>query len=171
MLRAGTAQMHEEIVFITVDHKVHNEENESRMQHRHAVVVKDFCSHRIQSVPMKNKTAQETMQSFQKIVPQDERPGIIHTDNSLEQANSIPIRNQRNCRKRRSRRQRMYFSFSGPVGSWQKMAGRSCEMLLLFAKHTRQTGRQKVPVEGRFGNPFVGPVIPCLAEIVFYQIF
>ena len=94
---------------ITADRKVHYEENESRMQHRHAVVVKDLCSHRNQTNPMKNKTAQETIQSFEKIVPQDERSGIIHTENSLEQVSSIPIRDQRNCRKRRSWRPRRYF--------------------------------------------------------------
>ena len=66
MLRAGTAQMHEEIVFITADHKVQNEENESRMQHRHAVVVKDLYSHRIQSYPIEEQNCARDDAKFPK---------------------------------------------------------------------------------------------------------
>ena len=38
----------------------------------------------MQSYPMKGKTAQDTMKSVPKFVPQDQKPGLIHTENSLE---------------------------------------------------------------------------------------
>ena len=42
---------------------------------------------------------------------------------------------------------------------------RSDGMLLSFAKHTRQTGRQKVTVRPRFGTSFDCPNVPFGAEI------
>ena len=69
---------------ITAYHKVHSEENESRLWHRHAVVVQDLNSVWVQSYPPKNTTVQEMMDSLQKFVRPVLKSGIIHTDNSLE---------------------------------------------------------------------------------------
>ena len=84
--------MHEETVFTcrtnfggarTANHNVLNEENESRLQHRCAVVVQIFSLIEVKATPYEKKKAeQETMKSFQKHVPPDQKPGI-HTDNSL----------------------------------------------------------------------------------------
>ena len=54
----------------TADHKIVDEENESRMQHRHAVVVQDIDSFWIQCHTAKNKTLQETMNIMQKLFRQ-----------------------------------------------------------------------------------------------------
>ena len=68
---------------ITANHKVLNEENESRLQRRCALREQDLYSYWIQSYPTENNTAQEAMKSLQKFVPPDHKPGIIQTDNSL----------------------------------------------------------------------------------------
>ena len=44
---------------MTVDHKVFNEEGESRYNHRYAVVVQDLATQWIQSYPCKRKSSQE----------------------------------------------------------------------------------------------------------------
>ena len=70
---------------ITADHKFLSEENESRLQQHYTVVVQDLYFCWIQSYPTKkNKTAQETTKSLQQFGQPDQKPGIIHTDNSLE---------------------------------------------------------------------------------------
>ena len=94
------------------DQKVLSEETESRLQHRHAVVVQDLYSFWLQSYPTKKKkTAQEAMKCLQLFVPPDQKPGNIHPSNSLEfiracESKPIPIRNQRDCRTRSPRARR-----------------------------------------------------------------
>ena len=68
----------------TADHKVPSKENESRLQHRHAVMVHELYSRLIQSFLTKNKIAQDTMKRLQKFVQLDQIPSIIRTDNSLD---------------------------------------------------------------------------------------
>ena len=84
--RTGTAVPRAEKLgdLITADHKVLNEEVESRNNHRHAVVVQDLATPWIQSYPWKTKTSQETEKSLRKIHEPSEKPKVIHTDNSLE---------------------------------------------------------------------------------------
>ena len=65
------------------DHSLLSEENESRLQHRHAVVVHDLCSYWICCVPTQNKTAQKTMKRLQKFVQADQKPGILFIQISL----------------------------------------------------------------------------------------
>ena len=48
----------------TADHKVLNEEQESGLHHRCAVVVQDLATQCIQSCPCKTKSAQETQRSL-----------------------------------------------------------------------------------------------------------
>ena len=69
---------------ITADHKVLNEEQESRLPHRYAVVVQDLATQWIQSYPCKTKSAEETQRSLRKILPPEENPRSLETDNSLE---------------------------------------------------------------------------------------
>ena len=69
---------------ITADHKVLNEEGESRNNHRYAVVVQDLTTQWIQSYPCKTKTSQETEKSLRKFLEPSEKPKVIYTDNSLE---------------------------------------------------------------------------------------
>ena len=55
----------------SADHKVLNEVKESSLNHRYAAVVKDLAFHWIQSCPYRNKTAQDTMSSFQRLLRQE----------------------------------------------------------------------------------------------------
>ena len=69
---------------ITADHKVLNEEGESRNNHRYAVVVQDLATQRIQSDPCRTNTSQQTEKSSRKFFGSSEKPKVIYTDNSLE---------------------------------------------------------------------------------------
>ena len=51
---------------MTVDHKVFNEEGESRNNHRYAVVTRDLATQWVQSCPCKTKTSQETEKCSKK---------------------------------------------------------------------------------------------------------
>ena len=52
---------------IKADHKILNEEGESRNNHRYAVVVQDLATQWIQSYPCKTKTSQETEKEFTNV--------------------------------------------------------------------------------------------------------
>ena len=69
---------------ITADHKVLNEEGESRNNHRYAVVVQDLAAQWVQSYPCKTKTSRETERSSRKFLEPSDKPKVIYTDNSLE---------------------------------------------------------------------------------------
>ena len=139
---------------IEADHKVLNEENESRLQRRCAVREQDLYSYWIQSYPTENKTAQETMKSLQKFVPPDHKPSIIQTDNSLFfvlRKSSVGITTSQPhteqaeiavCREKG----RYLCSFCSVCQVFQKSGEMTNAKLLIFTKHTRQTGRQKVAV-------------------------
>ena len=73
---------------ITADHKVLNEEGESRNNHRYAVVVQDFATQRIQSNQCKTKTSQETEKSLRTFFEPSQKPKVICTDKTLEFAKS-----------------------------------------------------------------------------------
>ena len=59
---------------ITADHKVLNEEGESRNNHRYAVVVQHLATQWIQSYPCKTKTSQETEKSLRKFREPSQKP-------------------------------------------------------------------------------------------------
>ena len=70
---------------ITAEHKVLNEDGESRNNHRYAVVVQELAT------PMdsilsraKQKTSQDTEKSLRKFLEPPEKPKVIYNDNSLE---------------------------------------------------------------------------------------
>ena len=69
---------------ITADHNVLNEEDTSRNNHWHTVVVHDLATQWIQSYPCKTKTCQETEKSLRKFLEPSQKPKVIDTDNSLE---------------------------------------------------------------------------------------
>ena len=68
---------------ITADHKVLNEEGESRNNHRYAVVVQDHATPWIHSYPCRTKTSQGT-ESLRKFLEPSQKPKVSYTDNSLE---------------------------------------------------------------------------------------
>ena len=69
---------------ITADHKIPNEEGESRNNHRHAVVVQGLATQWIQSYSCGTKTSHETEKSVRKILEPSQKPKVIYTDNSFE---------------------------------------------------------------------------------------
>ena len=69
---------------ITADHKVLNEECESRNNHWYAVVVQDLATQWIQSYPCKTETSRETQRSLQTFLEPNRKPKVIYIDNSLE---------------------------------------------------------------------------------------
>ena len=69
---------------ITADRKILNEEGESQLQCRYAVVLQDLASQWLQSYPCATKTSQETMTSLRKFLEPEEDPKVAHTDNSSE---------------------------------------------------------------------------------------
>ena len=68
----------------TADHKVLNEEGESRNNHWYDVVVQDLATQWIQSNPCKTKTSQETEKSLRKFIKPSRKPKVVLTDNALE---------------------------------------------------------------------------------------
>ena len=143
----------------TADHQVLSDGNESRFQHRFALVEQDPCTHCIHSYPTKNQTAPETMKCLQKFVPPDQKPGLIQSDNSLalirlcilvlesRQVDLIPIRNQWNCAKH---------------GPWTK---KKVPLLFCFSPVSQdKLADRKSPHERRYGTPFDGPVMPLWTD-------
>ena len=76
---------------ITGDHKVLNEEGESRDNHWCAVIVQDLATQWIQSYPCKTKTSQETERSLRKFLEPSQKPKVIYTDNSLKFGKSCEV--------------------------------------------------------------------------------
>ena len=64
------------------DHKVLNEDGESRNNHWYAVVAQDLATQWMQSYPCKTKTSQETEESSRKFLEASQKPKVIHTDYS-----------------------------------------------------------------------------------------
>ena len=62
---------------ITDDHKVHNEDGESRNNHRYVVVVQDLATRWIQSYPCETKTPQKTEKSLRKSVETSEKQKLF----------------------------------------------------------------------------------------------
>ena len=69
---------------IGADHKVLDDEGESRNNHRHGVVVQNLATQRIQSYPCRTKTSLETEKSLRQFLEPLAKPKVIYTDNSLE---------------------------------------------------------------------------------------
>ena len=68
----------------SADHKILNEETESRFQHRYSVVVQDLAIQWIRSCPCKSKSAKETMSSLRRFPLPEQHPIVIFSENSLE---------------------------------------------------------------------------------------
>ena len=69
---------------MTADHKVLNEEGESRDNHQYVVVVQDLATQWIQSYPCKTKSSRETGKSLSKFLEPSQAPNAVQTDNSME---------------------------------------------------------------------------------------
>ena len=65
---------------VKADHKVLNEEDESRNNFRYAVVVQDLATQWIQSYPCRTKTSQKT----EKFLEPSHKPQVVYVDKSME---------------------------------------------------------------------------------------
>ena len=71
-------------VLMKADHKVLNEEGESRNNHRYAVVAQDLATQWIQSCPCKTKKLHtRRKKEFRKFLEPSQQPKVIDTDNPL----------------------------------------------------------------------------------------
>ena len=66
------------------DHKVLNEEDEARLQHRYAGVVQDLYYFGFKATQRKTRLRNLRWKVLQKIVPPDRKPGVVHVENSLD---------------------------------------------------------------------------------------
>ena len=62
---------------VSTDHNILNEESESRLQHRYAVVAQDVFTNWTHSFASKTKTAQDTKKSLQRFLLPDQGPGTV----------------------------------------------------------------------------------------------
>ena len=69
---------------ITADHKVLNDNCESRNNHRYAVVVQDLATQWIQAYPSKPKLHKKPREACKSSWNPRRNPRVIYTDNSLE---------------------------------------------------------------------------------------
>ena len=74
---------------ITADHKIINEEGESRNNHPYAIVVQDLATQWIQSYPCKTKTSPETVRISQKCLHPAASPKVIYTVTHLSLAKLV----------------------------------------------------------------------------------
>ena len=73
------------------DHKVLNEEGDSRNNHRYAVVVQDLPTQWIQSYPCKAKTSQETDKSLRTFLEPSHEPKVFFLTIHWNWANALKI--------------------------------------------------------------------------------
>ena len=161
----------------------HSEENESRNNHRYAVVVQDLATQWIQSYPCKTKSSQETQKNLMKFLEPTKKPKVIYTDNSLEfgksceelslnHCTSTPHRSETNgIAERAVRRVKDETSAvllqSGLGNEWWAES-MECYCYLRNIQHLQSDG--KTPYERRFGMHFDGPVIPFGAMVEYHPI-
>ena len=168
---------------ITADHKVLSDNCESRNNHRCAVVVQDLATQWIQAYPCRNKTSQETQRSLQKFLEPERKPKVICTDNSLEfgkacedlswnHCTSTPLRSETNgIAERAVRRVKEGTSAvllqSGLDESWWADS-MICYTYLRNVTDLLSDG--KTPYERRFGQPFIGPIIPFGSLVEYHPL-
>ena len=77
---------------ITADHKVPDEESESRNNHRYAVVAQDLGTQWIQSYPCETKTSCETERSLRKFLEPSEEPKVITFTQTIHWTLANPVK-------------------------------------------------------------------------------
>ena len=69
---------------VTADQKVLNEEQQSKLHHKYAVVVQALATPWIQSYPCNTKLGPGSQRSLRKFLRPEENTGSIYLENSLE---------------------------------------------------------------------------------------
>ena len=183
--RAGTVVPRAEHFgdLITADHKGLSEENESRNNHRHAVVVQYLATQWLQSYPCKTKSSQETQKNQMKFLEPTRKPKVIYIDHFLEigktcedlswnHCTSTPHRSETNgIAQRAVRRVKEGTSAvllqSGLDENWW---ADSMECYTYLRNVTDLLSDGKTPYERRFGQPFNGPIVPFGSLVEYYPI-
>ena len=168
---------------ITADHKVLNEEGESRNNHRYAVVVQDLATQWIQPYPCKTKISQETEKSSRKFLEPAQKPKVICTDISLEfgkcceelswnHRTSTSHRSETNGIAERAVR-RIKEGTSAVLfqsGLDEKWWADSMECYCYLPNVQDLLSDGKTPYERRFGEPFKGPIFPFASMMEYHPI-
>ena len=168
---------------ITANHKILNEEGESRINHRYAVVVKNLAIQWIQSSPCKTKTAQETERRVRKFLEPSEKQKVIYTGNSFEFGKTCEDLSWNHCTstlhrsetngiaQRMVRRRKEGTSAellqSGLDEKWRADC-MECYCYLRNVQDILADGR--TPYELRFGEPFRGQVMLFGAIVEYHPI-
>ena len=168
---------------VTADHKILNEDDESRKQDRVALIVLDRFTKWLQGYAAKSKAHDEVMRDLQRFLGPQVKPQHVFTDNSkefikaLEELNwphdtSTPNRPQTNgiierCVRVVKEGTSCVMVQSGLADKWWPEA-MNCFCFLRNATLVLDTG--VTPYKNRFGSDFSGPLIPFGAEIEYYPI-
>ena len=138
---------------ITADHKVFNEEGESRNNHRCSVVVQDLATQWIQSYPCKTK---ETERSLRKFLEPSHKPKVIYIDNSLEFGKACEESSWNHCTStRHAELKKELLQYCCNLASTKNCGLIPWNVSLIFdtSKTSYRTGQH---YERRFGEPLRG---------------
>ena len=168
---------------ITADHKILSDNCESRNNHRYAVVVQDKDTQWIQAYPCQTKTSQETQRSLQKFLEPERNPKVIYTDNSLEfgkacedlswnHCTSTPHRSETSGIAERAVRRVKEGTFSELLQSdlFESWWTDSMECFTYLRNVTDLLSDGKTSCDGRFAQPFEGPIIPFGSLVEYHPI-
>ena len=166
---------------ITADHKIINEDNQSRECDRVALVMQDRFTAWIQAYPCKNKSQHETKLGLRRFMNED--PKHIYTDNSKELINaclelgwnhdtSQPHRPATNGVAERAVRRVKEGTSCAIVqsGIMENMWHYAMETFCFLRNVVDKVDEDKTPYEKRWNEKFTGPIIPFGAEVQYKPI-
>ena len=167
---------------ITADHKVLNEDQESRLHVRLAVVEQDLTTQWIQYYPCNTKSDQETQATLRTFLRPEENPrsiffgqasGIYHSLRGAElESREIyaQMPNKWNCRTSCTTSGRRNFVSIGSVWTARKLVGRSHGVYCYLRNVQDYSADGQTPYEPRFNSLLGEPIIPLGAEVKFCPI-
>ena len=158
---------------ITADHKVLNEDQESRLHHQFSVVVTDLATQWILNYPCKTKPTRETQRSLRQFLCPEESPRSMFSCNSLgfiHACEELNWNHERSTPRSCTTSERRHFVSVGSVWIARKLVGRSHAWSVTAISEMCKAHWQMAPYERRFNSPFEGPNIPFEAEVNIYQI-
>jgi hypothetical protein len=168
---------------MTADHKILNEDDESREHDRVALIVMDRFTRWLQGYASNSKSAEEVVRDLQRFLGPQVKPQHVYTDNSKEfiralkdlnwpHDTSTPHRPQTNGIIERAVRvvkegTSCVMVQSGLAEKWWPEA-MNCFCFLRNVSTVLETGN--TAYKNRFGSDFSGPLIPFGAEVTYLPI-
>ena len=150
---------------ITADHRVLNEDGESRNNHRYAVVAQDLATKWIQSYPCRTKTSKKTERGLRKFHEPSEKPKVIFSDNSLEFGKSCESLSWNHCGSTPHRSET-----NGIAERAVRRIKEGTSAVLLQSGLDEKCWDGKTLYERRLGEPFKGPLIPFGPMVEYHHI-